>query len=194
EKGVARVLRGDADAPPDLDAFRDQRADEARRKMRRAVIRGAAAGRDDELARAQCPDHAAQLARERFVRFDADSSAADVARRDLGIGEHDERMKTADRRAGIGRRLEHAELGGAGAMHGALPFAPPDTFADGSDRVVWHGQENDVGGIDDALRIAARAAGDAGDGVTYAQERERKAPADAALADEAQPLSRDTRD
>ena len=62
------------------------------------------------------------------------------------------------------------------------------------DGIVRHGEENDVGGIHHALRIAALAAGDARYGIAGARKRERETAADAAVADKPQPFSRDRTD
>ena len=71
-----------------------------------------------------------------------------------------------------------------------LPL-PLQAFADGSNGVVRHREEHDVGGVEHFLRVAARPARHAGDRIAAAREREREALADAAGADEAQPFSRD---
>ena len=76
-------------------------------------------------------------------------------------------------------------------MHRRLSGAPAQAGADAGDGVIRHGEEHDLGGIDDALRIAARAARNTRNGVAAARKREREAFAYAALADEPQPLSAD---
>jgi hypothetical protein len=78
-------------------------------------------------------------------------------------------VKTADRGARIGRRLQHADLRRTGAMHGALAAAPRELPANRRDGVVQHREENDVRGVDHALRIAACAARDARDRVAAAR-------------------------
>src|SRR5919109_4878844 len=78
-------------------------------------------------------------------------------------------------------------------MHGGLPGAPAQARAHGADGVIRHGEKDDLRVLDDALRIAARAARHAGDRIAAARKREREAWAYSARADEAQPLSRDTR-
>ena len=162
--------------------------------MRGAVIGGAPARRNNELARTERAHHAAERGREWLFGFDADRCAGNAARRDFGIGEHDQRMKTANGGTGVGRGLQHADLSRASAVHRRLAGAPAKRNANRRDGIVGHGEENDVGGIHHVLRIAALAARDAGYGIARARERERQAAADAALADETQPFSRNRND
>src|SRR5471030_2747812 len=67
-------------------------------------------------------------------------------------------MKTADPRARARGRLKHRYFGCAATVDHSHALAPFEACDDGGNRIVGDGEKNQVGTIDDILRVRCRAA------------------------------------
>ncbi|MGY3573985.1 hypothetical protein ACVMB1_001189 [Bradyrhizobium sp. USDA 4504] len=151
-----RVGLAGAKALPELDALLEQRDQERTDVIGRRMIERPRTGRQRERFTPDAGRKQFQVTPEVALCLDADGASAQPLERDVGIGKHLHRMKSAGRGACGFRMIERGQFGRAAAMNHAVTRLPAQVAADRQDRVVAHGQENHVAAVDDLLRIRHR--------------------------------------
>ncbi|MEY9492924.1 hypothetical protein ABIF33_001944 [Bradyrhizobium elkanii] len=151
-----RVGLAGAKALPELDAFLEQRDQERADIICRRMIERPRTGRQRQRFAPDPGRKQFQVTPEVALCLDADGASAQSLERDVGIGKHLHRMKSAGRGACGFRMIERGQFGRAAAMNHAVPRLPAQIAAHRQDRVIAHGEENHVAAVDDLLRVRHR--------------------------------------
>jgi hypothetical protein len=97
-----------------------------------------------------------QFTPEIRIGFDADGASAQATERDIGIGEHLHRMKSAGQGACGFRVIQRRQFGRSAAMDDAVTRLPAQIATDRQDRVVAYRQEDQIADVHDLLRLRHR--------------------------------------
>ena len=156
QQSAQRVFLRDPELLPQRDRLGDERDDEGAREVGPDVVERAAALRHPQGTRPEGACQAPELSRQRRSPGDRNGAAAQVEGFP-GLAEHPQRMKAAH--AGALRRGpgEQVEVAGPAAMHAGRSGAPANSRSDRLDRVVGHGEENQIGEVGGFLRRSYRA-------------------------------------
>ncbi len=132
----------------------DERDDEGAGEIGRGVIQRASAFGQAQRLRVQGERESLEPFHECIGARERDRAVRERAGRLSCFSEHVQRMKTARERAVCDRFFQNLEINSTAAVHAGRARAPLDSRGDCLDRIVGHGEKNEIDTVGDFLRRA----------------------------------------